>query len=127
MFLRRLLGLGLLLVAPLAARPATPRLVGAEGSLADYQLDIWTTEDGLPQNSVLSIAQTSDGYLWLATFNGLARFDGVRFTVYDAATTPELRSSRFVFLHADQRGGLWIISEFGELSHFADGRFTTFG
>jgi hypothetical protein len=45
---------------------------------SDYIVRNWSTDDGLPQNSVTAIAQTRDGYLWLGTFNGLVRFDGVR-------------------------------------------------
>jgi ligand-binding sensor domain-containing protein len=45
----------------------------------DFMIDAWGTEEGLPQSSVLSIAQTPDGYLWLATFDGLARFDARTF------------------------------------------------
>ena len=44
---------------------------------AQHRLDSWTTENGLPQNSVNDILQTHDGYLWLATFGGLVRFDGI--------------------------------------------------
>src|SRR5262245_55124617 len=47
------------------------------------QYDSWTTDNGLPQNSVNDILQTRDGYLWLATYGGLVRFDGVRFAVFD--------------------------------------------
>src|SRR5271163_3155927 len=50
---------------------------------AQYRFDTWTAENGLPQNIIRDIEQTSDGYLWLATLNGLARFDGVRFTIFD--------------------------------------------
>ncbi len=50
---------------------------------AGPQFDSWTTENGLPQNSVNDILQTRDGYLWLATHGGLVRFDGVRFVVFD--------------------------------------------
>src|SRR5712672_1891793 len=42
-----------------------------------YLIDSWETEDGLPENSATAMAQTPDGYLWLGTFQGLARFDGV--------------------------------------------------
>ena len=44
-----------------------------------YQVDVWRADDGLPQSTVTSIAQTADGYLWLGTQNGLVRFDGVSF------------------------------------------------
>lgn len=60
-----------------------------------YQVDHWTTDNGLPQNTVTNIIQTRDGYLWLATFDGLARFDGVRFTVFNKSNTPGINSSRF--------------------------------
>ena len=51
-----------------------------------YHFETWTTDDGLPQNSVIDIVQTRDGYLWLATFAGLARFDGLSFKVFDLAS-----------------------------------------
>ena len=47
----------------------------------NYFIGAWQTEDGLPQNSVTAVVQTRDGYLWLGTYSGLARFDGARFTV----------------------------------------------
>src|SRR5579871_3200833 len=65
---------------------------------AQYVIDYWTTDKGLPQNSVLSIQQTPDGYLWFTTFDGLVRFDGVRFTVFNKGNSPGLTSNRFVRL-----------------------------
>src|SRR5262249_36542698 len=62
---------------------------------AQYRFDHWTTDNGLPQHTVRSLAQTRDGYLWLTTFDGLVRFDGVRFTVFDKSNTPGLVSNRF--------------------------------
>lgn len=53
----------------------------------------WGTDDGLPQNHATAIAQTRDGYLWLGSYNGVARFDGVRFTVFDSINTPGLRAA----------------------------------
>jgi ligand-binding sensor domain-containing protein len=50
----------------------------------------WTTDQGLPQNRISCLKQTRDGYLWLGTWFGLARFDGARFTVFDKFNTPEL-------------------------------------
>src|SRR4051812_22459495 len=87
----------------LAQRPGSP--------LDDYVVDVWTTEQGLPQNSITDIAQTPDGYLWLSTFNGLARFDGVRFVNFDVANTPAFKTSRFVRLEVAPDGALWIFSE----------------
>ena len=49
----------------------------------NYFTRTWQVEQGLPQNKVTAAVQTRDGYLWAGTYNGLARFDGVRFTVFD--------------------------------------------
>ena len=57
---------------------------------ADYLIQPWNSEDGLPQNSVNCLAQTPDGYLWVGTRSGgLARFDGTRFVIFNPQTTPE--------------------------------------
>jgi streptogramin lyase len=65
----------------------------------------------LPQSSIIALTQTRDGYLWLGTLNGLVRFDGVRFTVFDEGNTPELNSSRIVSLFEESSGNLWIGTE----------------
>ena len=90
----------------------------------DYLVDVWTSENGLPDSSVTSIAQTPEGYLWVGTYNGLARFDGVRFTVYDPANTPELGHARVRKLFVDARGTLWINTYDGSLTTFRDGKFS---
>lgn len=97
----------------------------ASGSEAaqEYMIEDWQIEDGLPQNSVSSLVQTQDGYLWLGTFNGLVRFDGMTVKVFDAVTTPELGSSRITQLHVDPAGKLWIVSEFGDVSCWQQGVF----
>src|ERR1700730_316295 len=56
--------------------------IDAGGQAPIYVSRVWRTQDGLPENRVRTIAQTPDGYLWLGTSSGLARFDGVRFMVY---------------------------------------------
>lgn len=86
----------------------------------------WTTEEGLPQNSVNSIVQTQDGYIWLATFGGLARFDGIKFTVFNTANTPILASNRILALQEDKSGTLWIGTETGEIYNYAKGEFSIF-
>jgi len=90
---------------------------------SDYFTRVWQTQDGLPNNAVTSILQTRDGYLWLATYDGLARFDGVNFTVFDNSNTPEMRSSRITSLFEDAAGNLWIGCESGDLTRYHDGHF----
>jgi ligand-binding sensor domain-containing protein len=92
---------------------------------AQGHFDVWTVQDGLPQSSVNDIQQTRDGYLWLATYGGLVRFDGVRFVVFDRAT-PGVRSLRILALHEDRAGTLWAGTDDGMLLRYRDGRFTTF-
>jgi signal transduction histidine kinase/ligand-binding sensor domain-containing protein len=77
----------------------------------------------LPQSTVTAVVQTRDGYLWAATYSGLARFDGVRFTVFDGSNTPEMRSSRVTSLFEADDGTLWIGHEGGEVTCCRNGRF----
>jgi ligand-binding sensor domain-containing protein/signal transduction histidine kinase len=95
-------------------------------SQPEYMIEAWQIEDGLPQSSVTSIAQTPDGYLWLATYNGLVRFDGVRFTVFDTSNLPGLPGNRLLHLSADQEGGLWIITEYQDVARLKDGQCRVF-
>ncbi len=89
----------------------------------NYFTRTWQVEQGLPQNKVTAVVQTRDGYVWVGTYNGLARFDGVRFTVFDDNNTPELRSSRITSLFEADDGTLWIGTESGDVSQCKDGRF----
>lgn len=79
----------------------------------DYLFDTWETEEGLPENSATAMAQTTDGYLWFGTFNGLVRFDGVKFTVFNPANTPALPSAAIVNLHRDRLDRLWVSTDRG--------------
>lgn len=85
-----------------------------------------TTSNGLPQNSVYAVVQTRDGYLWMATLGGLARFDGTTMKVYSPATSPGLASSRLTALFEDSAGVLWIGTEDGRLIRYLEDRFETF-
>ncbi len=89
-----------------------------------FSYDIWQVEQGLEQNAVTTVLQTRDGYLWLGTYTGLMRFDGVRVTVYDSAVTPGLENSRVTSLFEDPSGNLWIGHETGELTKLTDGQFS---
>jgi ligand-binding sensor domain-containing protein len=68
----------------------------------------WGMSEGLPQHSVTSLLQTRDGYLWMGTAAGLARFDGLRFKVFDRALSPSLISEYVQSLAEDTSGKLWV-------------------
>ncbi|HVV02552.1 MAG TPA: two-component regulator propeller domain-containing protein, partial [Verrucomicrobiae bacterium] len=72
-----------------------------------YSIRLWQIDEGLPNNSVYAVTQTKDGYLWIGTHEGLARFDGVRFVVVDEAVAPELRNGWITALCAASDGSLW--------------------
>jgi len=95
-------------------------------AITQYIHDTWQTRDGLPQNTITAIAQTADGYLWMGTREGLIRFDGVRFKVFDSTTTPEIAQDQVLSLLADRRGRLWIGTWGGGLIRMEGGRFTRF-
>jgi signal transduction histidine kinase/ligand-binding sensor domain-containing protein len=97
----------------------------ALASPAAYLHDVWTTENGLPQNDV-TLIQTRDGYLWLGTHGGLARFDGVKFTVFDTGNTAGLRSNRILALCEGPAGDLWVGTQNGGLTRYSRGSFHTY-
>src|SRR4051794_26462544 len=90
-----------------------------------YEHQTWRAENGLPQNSVHSIVQTSDGYLWLATEGGLARFDGIKFVVFGSENTPQLRSNTLRSLLEGPDQALWIATADG-LARLHRGAFSSF-
>ena len=82
-----------------ALEPATP--------LAEYARQAWVMENGLPQDTVQALAQAQDGFVWIGTEAGLARFDGNNFTVWDRNSTPALPSGDVRCLLATADGALW--------------------
>ncbi len=91
-------------------------------SSGDYLLTVWRTDDGLPQSSVYWLAQSDDGYLWLATRNGLGRFDGLRFDRFTPDNTPSMTFDRVRNLAADG-SALWITARHGEILRKTDEGF----
>jgi signal transduction histidine kinase/ligand-binding sensor domain-containing protein len=90
---------------------------------SDYLIDVWSGDNGLPNSSVSAIAQTPDGYLWIGTHNGLARFDGIRFVNFDPINTPELDQARIRGLFVDEHGTLWINTYGNALTSWRNGVF----
>ena len=114
---RGVLSTVLLLAMPVVA-VSPPRV---QDSLHHEVLTTWTTDQGLPQNFVRAIAQTSDGFLWVGTMNGLVRFDGVRFRGFSTDGPAELQEN-ISGLAPDAADGLWIATARG-LFHYRDHEF----
>ena len=95
-------------------------------AVTQYSLAAWQTEDGLPHNRVQAIAQTPDGYLWLATQEGLARFDGVRFTVFDRRSTAAMTANDVETIYVSRDGSLWVGNYGGTLLRYQNGRFRSY-
>jgi diguanylate cyclase (GGDEF)-like protein len=115
-----------LAVLPVLSAPAASAL-DPDRPLTQFVLQTWGMNEGLPQNTIAAIVQTRDGYLWLGTQEGLARFDGVRFTVFDRANTPELGHNTVWRLYEDRAGRLWIGTVGGGLTVREGSRFTRYG
>lgn len=98
----------------------------ASPSAAQYRLETWTTEQGLPYKIVKSVLQTRDGYVWAATDDGLARFDGVRFTVFNTGNTKNLPTNRLNHLVETADGSLWMASDNRGLIRCQNGIFTNY-
>lgn len=108
-----------MLVPMAAGQSLDPKL-----EITQYVHDAWTVEDGLPQNTVYDVEQGPDGYLWVGTQAGLARFDGIRFELFD--TKDGLGSNEVRALLTARDGSLWIGTNGGGLSRLREGEFTTF-
>ena len=87
-----------------------------------YVADNWQIADGLPQSTVQALARTPDGYLWMGTQEGLTRFDGTRFTVFEPGNESAIPDKNITALHVDKAGTLWIGTRLG-LALLEHGRF----
>src|SRR5947208_15743427 len=105
-----------------SAQPA--RALDPSKSLTQYARTAWTEEHGLPQDTIRAITQTSDGYLWLGTDEGLARFDGYEFVTF-SRDHGDLPSNSIVALAAGLDGSLWIGTRSG-LTRYRDRAFHTY-
>ena len=96
--------------------------------ITQYTHEVWNIQQGLPSNSVYQIIQSRQGYLWLATEEGLVRFDGVRFGVLDKRNTKELLVNSIYAICEDRDGNIWIGTYGGGLIRFnpGDRTFTVF-
>lgn len=115
---------GIALWTTLVLALAAPAVRAQGDRASSFAVNRWNTESGLPQNSVNAVFQSRDGYLWLTTFGGIARFDGTSFFNVTTGDHPGLRSDRGRALAQAPDGSIWIATEDG-LSRFDHGRVTT--
>ncbi len=90
-----------------------------------YIEKVYTVADGMPQNTATSMIQTRDGYIWITTFGGLTRYDGLKFKVFTTGNVPELANNRLTKLYEDEDGTIWIGSEDGDVIRYRSGVFKT--
>jgi ligand-binding sensor domain-containing protein len=107
--------------APAVSAPA-PRAVSEDPQWRC--MEVWRQPQGLPQNTVYSLTQTGDGYIWIGTKSGAARFDGVRFTSFDDTRPNQIKENEVWNLLEDAEGGLWMATYGGGAARLKDGRFT---
>jgi len=99
----------------------------AAACAAQYRFDTWTTDNGLPQNGVRAITQTPEGYLWFTTFDGLVRFDGVKFTTFNKSNTQGIINNRFTGIFSEPDGTIYATTmEDGILTVYRNGVFSSF-
>src|SRR6516162_10071675 len=100
--------------ATAAAQAQTSPAAGVPEGDSRFQVQHWTTENGLPQNTVRNLLQSQDGYLWIGTSYGLARYDGMHFTVYvsELVMSPS-GDTRVWDLHEDGEKRIWVRTEAG--------------
>ncbi len=84
--------------------------------LEDYFQEIWTTHDGLPHNSIHALTQTKDGYIWIATWEGLVRFNGREFKVFPRISSLGLPSAGVLSLATKEDGSLLVAGSRGGVS-----------
>jgi ligand-binding sensor domain-containing protein/signal transduction histidine kinase len=117
----------LLLISVLGICQTPTYYLDPQKNLSQYNFNHWTTENGLPSNSLLHIFQTSDGYLWISGYSGLIRFDGDKFTIYNTTNTDVFESNVIRNLAEDSKGNLWMTTQGSGLVSFKKGKFTAFG
>jgi len=75
---------------------------------SDYSLQVWSKDDGLPSNTLYNMILGNDGFLWIGTSNGLARFDGSEFMIFNAANNPQIKANIAADLFKDSSGKIWF-------------------
>jgi ligand-binding sensor domain-containing protein len=102
----RLTSISVVLASVLSGAAAAAQTVAPNQVFGRYQQFHWQEQHGLPQNTVLAVTATRDGYLWLGTYEGAVRFDGTRFAAFNPGNTPEIGNQHVTALLEDSAGAL---------------------
>ncbi|KFN46314.1 ligand-binding sensor domain-containing diguanylate cyclase [Arenimonas composti] len=103
-------------LAALLLALALPAAALQQKALSTYSREIWTTRDGLPHNQVNSIAQTREGYLWFATWEGVVRYNGQEFRSFGRQNVPEIRDNGIRSVRVSPSGALVVATSRGGIS-----------
>ena len=106
-------------ISPLSLNPQKP--------LSQYIIENWTTDEGLPSKTLTAVTQTTDGYLWIASYNGLYRFDGVNFKAFTKDDYNILRTNSFNALANGPKNALFIGTGGSGLLYYRDGKLEIWG
>jgi diguanylate cyclase (GGDEF)-like protein len=117
----------ILALVTLAAALPTPSMALEEKSLATYSREVWTTRDGLPHNQVNGIAQTPEGYLWFATWEGVVRYNGQEFRSFGRQNVPQIRDNGIRSVRVSHSGALVVATSRGGVSVLRGEEWSTFG
>lgn len=95
----------------------------ANKSLSQFSIDFWTADRGLPSVAVTKVLQSKENYIWLGTYDGLLRFDGASFMLYNSGNVPSFSINDVISILEDHTGTLWIGTNGGGLLKYSDGHF----
>jgi ligand-binding sensor domain-containing protein/tRNA A-37 threonylcarbamoyl transferase component Bud32 len=115
--------IAILLLFSLFISPITSSALDPNRAITQYVVDVWNQDKGLPNSYITRIVQTPDGYLWLATYGGVVRFDGVRFKSFDSSVSSEIPTAQCNALLISRDGTLWIGTYSKGLLAYKNGKF----
>ncbi len=105
---------------------SAPFTLDPKKSITQYSHDIWQYDQGLPQSAIQALVQTPEGYIWIGFEEGLARFDGVQFTLFHKGNTPEISYNNIFTLIVAGDSSLWLGTNGGGLIRLKAGKFTAY-
>lgn len=115
----------LIFASSILAHAQSLQYLDPQQPFSQYMTESWQEERGMPFNNVLDIAKDNKGYLWLATFQGLVRFDGVKFELFNQGNCEALNTDGILTVHADRSGTIWIGTNGHGVIRYKDGAFDT--